>query len=125
MPWLSPGQLSGLQAVLDASLPNVFITRYALTSRNQSDDPTHSPVGTTYRAWIKYAVGIVRAPSGEEITYQTEVRLGSDAPRFSRGDRIVLPDGSEPPILLVVWYPPGEAAYYQHLYLGTSGQAVR
>lgn len=124
MGFLTTAARASLQRRLDASLPDVEIVRYPVTARNDYDEPTAWGDGTPYRAWVKYSVGVARGPEGESIDYQTEVRLGSDAPRFSRDDRIVLPDGTEPPILLVEWYPPEEAPHLQKLYLGTTGQGV-
>lgn len=123
--FISSAGRRSLQRMLDRSLPNVTVVRYTLSSRNRDDEAVYSETGTPYQAQVKYVVGVARTPAGESIEYQTTVKLGSDAPRFSRDDKIVLPDGSEPPILLVEWYPPEEDPHLQTLYLGTTGQGVR
>lgn len=85
-------------------------------SHNSYGEPSFG-TATNYRARIVNAPGFVRDPFGESVLINTIVWVASTG-TIDVSDRVALPDGTTPPIVLVERYPDGDGTHHHKLSLG-------
>lgn len=72
---------------------------------------------TSYRARVVNKAGFVRTPSGESVEV-TSVCWVASTGTIDISDRITLPDGTTPQIVMVERYPDGDGTHHHRLSLG-------
>lgn len=75
---------------------------------------------STYQARLIVKPGAIRTMQGEVVESRTVAWVASTR-TFTVADRITLPDGTTPPIVLIEQYPDEDGSYYSKLILGWTG----
>ncbi len=92
------------------------VTVEPFTGRDEYGRPTYG-AATQYRARVVGMQRLVRTPDGAEKVSATTVYLAS-APGVGPEDRVTLPDGSQPPILVVSRMPDDRGWHHEVVYCG-------
>lgn len=109
-----PGLSADLKEFLELMPATVSI--YPFASRDSYGKPAYgSP--TNYRARVLYKPVKVRAPDGQTIVARGVVWLAG-TPVLSPQDKMILPDGSEPPILAIDMVPDENGPHHDKIYFG-------
>ena len=74
------------------------ISVYEHDGFNEYAEPSYSTTATTYSAMVEERPDVVRSAFGDEVVSSHVVYVASTA-RIDMTSRIVLPDGSEPPLI--------------------------
>jgi hypothetical protein len=97
------------------------ITVYAMSGVNAYGEETYSPTGTTYRAMVEERPQVVRSAFGEEVVASHVVYIASTE-RIPLTSRVVLSDGSEPPVIRSdVFYDPDGVHHVAMFFGGGAG----
>ena len=92
------------------------VTISTRSSHNNYGEPSFGG-GTTYRARIVNKAGFVRAADGETVEVTTVCWVASTG-TIDISDRITLPDGTTPQILMVERFPDQDGTHHHKLSLG-------
>lgn len=103
------------RAAFLALMPHT-VTISTRASHNNYGEPSYGS-GTSYRARVLNAPAFKRGAGGETVEIQTTVWVASTG-TISVDDRITLPDGTTPPIVLVERVPDEDGTHHHKLGLG-------
>lgn len=85
-------------------------------SHNSYGEPSFGSA-TNYRARVVNKSGFVRSPSGENVEVRTVCWVASTG-TIDISDRITLPDGTTPQIVMVERFPDQDGTHHHKLSLG-------
>jgi hypothetical protein len=97
---------------------NDTVVHYTMLSRNEYGQKTYND-GTTYpNCRVVYKHELVRGPDGNEIVAKGVIWFGYYVNINPDQDKIVLPDGTDPPILMIEKYPDELGSNHTKLFFG-------
>lgn len=94
------------------------ITVYSFDSVNAYGEETYSTSGTSYRAMVEERPQMVRSIFGEEVVASHVVYVNSTV-RIPLTARIVLSDGSEPPMIRSDVFSDEDGIHHVALFFGS------
>ena len=98
------------------------ITVFPLSSFNEYAEATFSTSGSTYDAMVEERPDVIRSAFGDEIVSSHVVYVASTA-RISLSSRVVLPDGTEPPLVRSDVFSDEDGSFHHNVLFFGSGSA--
>lgn len=107
----------GFERTTFESLMPSTIVRSTRTGHTNYGAPQFSTTTTKIRARVVTKQGTVRNSEGEDVVFKT-VAWAASTGVIDPSDRLVLPDGSAPPVLSIERYPDADGTHHHKLFFG-------